>query len=296
MSLYQSGLFGTAELSEHDIVYGDIWALGAHLLLVGDATNPGDIARLMRVAQGRVSAIITDPPYGQIRAQWDTPHFGFIPHLAEVSKEAATALLFCSLPYGFTLHQEMVSDGWVWRWDAVWTKNNAGYQVSKFQPLPAHEHIFAYARKGAQARVLTFNGYDAGEIGAVWEDRCTSSSGRTTHVYAVPLARIRQGQPDGRRWMRSVLHGRKKQELPKGLRTANPSQKPPELVEKLVLLVSHPGESVYDGFLGSGTTLLACERTGRRCFGIERSPACASDVLTGWIKLTNRDPLLLERL
>ena len=62
MGLYQSGLFGNAEVGKHDIVYGDIWLLGAHLLLVGDATNPGDIARLMRVAQGRVSAIVTDPP------------------------------------------------------------------------------------------------------------------------------------------------------------------------------------------------------------------------------------------
>lgn len=71
--------------------------------------------------------------------------------------------LFCSLPYGFLLHETMQQAGWRFRFDLIWQKKNAGFQVSKKLPLPAHEYLFGYARRGVPARDLTFHGYEAGE-------------------------------------------------------------------------------------------------------------------------------------
>lgn len=50
-------------------------------------------------------------------------------------------------------------------------------------------------------------------------------------------------------------------------------------------------ESVIDLFLGSGTTLIACEKTNRRCFGMEIDPHYCSVILDRWAKFTGKDPV-----
>ncbi len=55
--------------------------------------------------------------------------------------------------------------------------------------------------------------------------------------------------------------------------TGYPTQKPLALLERIVTMTTHPGDLVIDPFCGSGTTLLAAERLGRRWIGIDRSPA-----------------------
>lgn len=63
---------------------------------------------------------------------------------------------------------------------------------------------------------------------------------------------------------RSVLHYPKPNKSP-----MHPTTKPLGLIRRLILNSSKIGEVVYDGFLGSGTTLLACEQTKRKCIGVE---------------------------
>ena len=69
----------------------------------------------------------------------------------------------------------------------------------------------------------------------------------------------------GRRYPRSVLR------FPRGLETRHPTEKPLGLFRWLVLTYTNPGETVVDPCLGAGTTAVACEETGRRWIGIERS-------------------------
>jgi DNA modification methylase len=66
------------------------------------------------------------------------------------------------------------------------------------------------------------------------------------------------------------------------------------LVERLVSNSSRTGELVYDGFLGSGTTLIACENLGRTCYGAEISPAYTAVCLQRLKDVTGVDPVLLE--
>lgn len=74
----------------------------------------------------------------------------------------------------------------------------------------------------------------------------------------------------------------------------HPTEKPLELWEKLVQYHSNPGQVVYDPFLGSGTTLIACELHGRKCVGVEIEPEYVSLCLSKWQKLTGKEPTLVD--
>jgi len=265
---------------------GDLWHLGQHLLLIGDCCNRQDIEQLTHAAGNKAHAAILDPPYGCIQAHWDTiANLEFAPFLKEICAEEATCIIFCTLPYGFQLNQSMLTAGWKFRFDHVWSKKNGSPRTSIKLPIRTHEHLFAYARPATKNSTLTFNGYDAGETAQPWQNRYGSWS---NHTYHATHNKDRNGRADGKRWIRSVVPGRKKQELPKSERAKNPSQKPPELVERMIRLLSQPGQTIYDGFLGSGTTLTACIKTGRRCIAIERDRKEAEATIRGWEKMTGQ--------
>jgi DNA modification methylase len=66
----------------------------------------------------------------------------------------------------------------------------------------------------------------------------------------------------------------------------HPTVKPAALVADAILDCTARGDIVVDGFLGSGTTVIAAERTGRRCYGIELDPAYVDTIIRRWQKLT----------
>lgn len=76
--------------------------------------------------------------------------------------------------------------------------------------------------------------------------------------------------------------------------TLHPTCKPVALLRRLVLNGTRIGDVVYDPFLGSGSTLLACEQTGRRCIGIELSPQYCKVVCERFTKLTGIAPTIIS--
>ena len=75
---------------------------------------------------------------------------------------------------------------------------------------------------------------------------------------------------------------------------AHPTVKPVGLVADAIRDVSNKGQIVLDAFMGSGTTILAAERTRRRARGIEIEPAYVDVAIARWQKQTGRDALLAE--
>jgi DNA modification methylase len=69
----------------------------------------------------------------------------------------------------------------------------------------------------------------------------------------------------------------------------HPTVRPVQLVMDALLDRSNRGDIVIDSFLGSGTTLLAAERTGRICRRIELDPLCVDTAIRRWLNLTGRD-------
>jgi DNA modification methylase len=66
----------------------------------------------------------------------------------------------------------------------------------------------------------------------------------------------------------------------------HPTVKPVAMVADAILDCSARGEIVLDSFLGSGTTVIAAERTGRRCYGLELDPAYVDTIIRRWQALT----------
>ena len=71
----------------------------------------------------------------------------------------------------------------------------------------------------------------------------------------------------------------------------HPTIKPVKLLADAILDVSRRGEVVLDPFLGSGSTLIACTRTGRICHGIECDPRYVDAALRRWRRFTGEDPV-----
>jgi DNA modification methylase len=65
-------------------------------------------------------------------------------------------------------------------------------------------------------------------------------------------------------------------------------QKPVECMRRPIANNSRPGQVIYDPFLGSGTTLIAAEMTGRICYGLELNPAYVDVIVTRWQLFTGR--------
>ena len=68
----------------------------------------------------------------------------------------------------------------------------------------------------------------------------------------------------------------------------HPTSKPVALVEAMVRNSSRTGEIVWDGFLGSGSTLIACEQLGRRCFGMDLDPRYVDVAVRRWEQVTGK--------
>jgi site-specific DNA-methyltransferase (adenine-specific) len=74
----------------------------------------------------------------------------------------------------------------------------------------------------------------------------------------------------------------------------HPTMKPVELLRKIIANSTKTGEWVYDPFLGSGSTLIACEHLGRRCVGIELDKGYVLTAVARWEKLTGLKAVLVD--
>ena len=76
-------------------------------------------------------------------------------------------------------------------------------------------------------------------------------------------------------------------------RTIHPTQKPIEVMSRAIR--NHNAPIVYDPFLGSGTTLIAAEQLGRKCYGMEISPQYCDVIVKRWETLTGKTATLEAR-
>ena len=74
----------------------------------------------------------------------------------------------------------------------------------------------------------------------------------------------------------------------------HPTVKPVELIWDAILDASHRGDIILDSFLGSGSTLLACEKAKRVCYGVELEPRYIDTAIRRWEELTKKEAILLS--
>jgi DNA modification methylase len=256
---------------------GDIWNLGAHRIICSDARGSAGYEALMRGEKAQL--VFTDPPYnvpidGFVGGKGKIKHSEFAMASGEMSVAAFTTFLKDTLGLAAANSQDGAIHYVCMDWRHIGELREAGSQIySELKNLivwvkdnggmgtfyrSRHELIFAY-KVGTAPHVNTF---ELGQFGRhrtnVWEYAGVNS--------------MRSGRLD-----ELAMH---------------PTVKPTALVADALKDASHPGAIVLDPFSGSGTTLIAAERTGRRARVIEIDPLYVDVAVRRWQNLTGKPAIL----
>jgi DNA modification methylase len=252
---------------------GEVWRLGRHRLFCGSAIEASSYANLLD--EKKAALVFSDPPFnvriqGHVSGNGSIQHREFAMASGEMSETEFTNFLreTCAL---FAAHSVAGGVHFIcmdWRHVGelltagkgvysellnicVWVKHNGG-----MGSLYRSQHELVFVFKNGTAGHL--NNVQLGKFGRnrtnVWQYRGVNDFGRMTE----------EGN----------------------LLAMHPTVKPVALVADAILDCSRRGDVVLDAFLGSGTTLIACERTGRSCYGIELDPLYVDTAIRRWQKYT----------
>ena len=258
---------------------GDMWLLGGHRLLCASSLEAASWDRLM---DGRVGAMVfTDAPYnvpvsGHVCGLGKVQHAEFAMASGEMSKAEFTTFL------GVAIKQltANVCDGAVLDLCMDW------------RHLP--ELLSALEANDLTLLNLCIWNKNNGGMGSLYRSKhelvLIAKKGKAPHTNNVELGR--HGRYRTNVWDYAGVNS-----FGKGRMTDladHPTVKPVALVADAIRDVTRPGEIVLDAFMGSGTTILAAERTKRLAFGIEIEPAYIDVAIRRWAAMTGEQALLAE--
>jgi DNA modification methylase len=256
---------------------GDLWSLGDHLLLCGDALDPLTYQMLM---QGKLAQmVISDPPYnvaidGHVSGNGKVKHREFAMASGEMSpaeftdflnraislmhrhaKNGAIAFLFMDWRHARELQDAALPLFGPQRQLCVWAKDSAG--LGTFY-RSQHELVFVF-KKGNAPHI---NNFQLGQHGRF-----------RTNVWTYPGANSFKGSEHG-------------------LPALHPTVKPASMIADAIRDCSHRKGLVLDPFAGSGTILIAAERTGRHARAIELDPQYVDVGVKRWQRVTGKEAVL----
>ncbi len=253
---------------------GDLWLLGSHRVLCGDATDPEAVSRLL--GEHKPFLLVSDPPYGvELDTEWrdraglnkrGPAEPSYLKKRIKGHRETSISgdtradwseafALVPSLEVGYVWHASkftrevldgLLRIGFLHHQQITWDKGRA--VLTRTHYWFAHEPLWYVRKKNAP-----------------WYGK----AGENSTVSDSPSPKFIMGASDEERF-------------------DHPTQKPVELMRRPILNHTKPGESVYDPFLGSGTTLAAAELTKRICYGLELDPKYADVEVERWQGLSGK--------
>lgn len=284
---------------------GDLWLLGPHRLLCGDARNADHVARLF---DGKAANLaITSPPYASQRQYDPTTEFQPIPPDEYVD---------WFTPVQDLVRRHLTDDG-------SWLVNIKPHTQDGQRSLYVADLLLAHARQWQWAFLDELVWHKEGMPGA-YPNRFRNAWEPVYHFAPSPAIKFRPDAvavpSDGvfaynpaLNFKQTAVEGRIGQPTDRHLGYARPSNVikvplaaqerglqhtatyPPGLPAWFLRAFTDPGDLVYDPFLGSGTTLIAAHNLGRACYGTELSPAYCDVTLNRWAKHTGETPQLLDQ-
>jgi DNA modification methylase len=238
---------------------GDIWVLGRHRLLCGDATCAADVALALGGAKPHL--MVTDPPYGvdydpdwRNRADrangkpYGARAIGLVSNDDRSDWREAWVLFLGDVAYAWhpagamqvAHHESLLAAGFEVRMQIIWAKQQ--FPIGRGNYHVQHEPCWYAVRKGKTAH---------------WQGDRTQST----------LWQI---------------------DKPVKSETGHGTQKPIECMKRPIENNSQAGDAVYDPFVGSGTTIIAAEMTGRACRAIEIDPTYVDVAVMRWQNFTGK--------
>ena len=231
---------------------GEVWQLGRHRLMCGDATNAEDVAQALIRVQPLL--MVTDPPYGvDYDPKWraeagvnkNRAKMGEVVNDDRADWREAWALfpgdvVYCwhAGRYASTVQASLEAAAFDIRSQIIWAKDR--FALSRGDYHWQHEPCWYAVRKGRRGN---------------W-----ASDRSQTTLWHIP-ARDDDGHGHG-------------------------TQKPVECMKRPIENNSSPGQAVYDPFVGSGTTIIAAEMTARACHAIEINPTYCDVSIERWQNFT----------
>jgi DNA modification methylase len=246
---------------------GELWRLGDHRLLCGDATKTEDVERVL--AGVKPHLMVTDPPYGvDYDPMWrnrvkrsdgtlvGAKATGIVYGDASADWNTAWRLFEGDVAYVWhggmrcgEVQQSLIAAGLIPRTQIIWAKERL--VIGRGDYHWQHEPCWYAVRKGKSG----------GWVG----DR------KQTTIWTI-------GAPSG----------------PDAHQGIHSTQKPIECMKRPIENNSSRGDVVYDPFVGSGTTIVAAELTARRCLAMELDPGYAEVAMRRWEKIAQRAAVLEE--
>ena len=246
-----------AELSKPAVAkIGDVYQLGRHRIICGDATKPETYAQLLR--GDKVQLVLTDPPYlvdvenrsGKILNDDlnEADGLKFLTAAFENFRNSmardASIYVFYATARGRIFHDAFEDAGFRILAGLVWKKDSLVLTRTDWKYI--HEPILYGCKRDGVHR---------------WY-------GDQSQVTVFEFPRIKNSATEG--W-------------------SHPTSKPVELLGYLIRQSSKSGDKILDGFLGSGSTLIAAEKLGRTCFGVELEPKFVDVTIERYRQLTGNE-------
>ena len=255
---------------------GDFWELGPHRLLCGDAQS----AAAYRLLMGGVSAamVFTDPPYNvpikSVQGRGRIKHRDFAQGSGEMSPTQFTRFLRSSL----SLAAKHSADGAIHfvfiDWRHVGDLLAAGAAV--YSEL---KNIVAWVKTNAGQGSFYRSQHEL---------ICVFKSGEAPHQNNIQLGR--HGRNRSNVWTHPGVNSFRAGRMDD--LSVHPTVKPVALVADAMRDCSRRGDIVLDSFVGSGTSVLAAERVGRRAYGIELDALYVDTAVRRWQAYTGKDAIL----
>jgi site-specific DNA-methyltransferase (adenine-specific) len=237
---------------------GDVWKLGRHRLLCGDATDTATVEKLM--AGTKADLVLTDPPFGNGVTGSDSYGRGQLGARQILGDSNTNVLNSFFEPVDAVLKTNSHCLVWIqWRTFAELEKAFANYKLRT---------VVVWDKKQA--------GLSGGGFAEQYEMLCVFIKGKAT-----------QNAYSGNVWSMSREHSNRAE-------MEHPHKKPIEVLVKALELTSQRKDNVLDLFGGSGSTLIACEQTDRICFMMELDPKYVDVIIARWEKLTGQTAELIE--
>lgn len=259
--------------AEWGTAVGQVWRLGKHRLVIGDCTEAAVVKRLL--GGERPLLMVTDPPYGiehkndAIPTDNHKEHFGidndsrdiepFVEKFIEAHKWFQDAFYIFGAYVQFSVWYTRLSGWRKVNQVLVWVKDNA---------------VLSRLHFNLKFEII-YHGYTSS---GVWNGDNTQDD-VLMHRNVNSFGYIKD---DGARNAKNDAQ-------------VHPNQKPLDLIGDLIKLSSNAGDLVYDSFVGSGTTIIACQNLNRQCRAIEIDPGYAAVTLQRYLDAFAIKPELVER-
>jgi DNA modification methylase len=251
---------------------GDLWLLGGHRLLCGNALEESAYRDLLD--KEKAAATFTDPPYnvpidGHVSGTGKIKHREFAMGAGELSEAEFTAFLTVGLT-------------------RVCSHTDEGALLYYFMDWRHTMEIQTAARAAACDQVnLCVWVKSNGGLGSLYRSRhelvFVFKNGKGAHLNNVQLGRFGRNRTNV--WSHPAVSNFVRQGTKRELEY-HPTVKPILLVSDAILDSTARNDIVLDPFLGSGTTLLSAQRTERRCYGIELDPLYVDTAIERWQRMT----------